>query len=223
MFDLKKTRQFLYDISTTATRSGARQAHMLADGGPTEKDKQIARSTLEQYHKEEQAKREAAFPVEVLRVGLRASIERGEATRAEDKTRILNTIAARTADLDAEYPRDHPAYAVLDAQLRSLVAVAAWPKAAKEAGLVQRLNLPALLKADHKRTTLVLCLRGCQFANDAEIADGLSGLTCLTTLDRSIPFHCTCITSMNSWKSMEPLPSMSMPSKIACTWAGVVF
>ena len=130
--------------------------------------------------------RESSFPKDALLVGLRAEVEKGQATRDEDKRWILNTIAGETADLDAPYPILHASSAELDAQLRALVAVAAWPQAATVDGLVQELGLPALLAADHTRTSLALSLSGCQFANEVEIATGLSGLTSLTHLDLNL-------------------------------------
>ena len=178
MFDLKKTQTFLYDISTTA----AGKAHMLADG-PTAADSD---KYGEQAALIAKGEREQSFPKDALLVGLRAEVEKGQATRDEDKRRILNTIAGETADLDAPYPIGHASFAELDAQLRALVAVAAWPQAATVDGLVQELGLPALLAADHTRTSLALSLYECKFANEVEIATGLSGLTSLTHLDLNL-------------------------------------
>ena len=70
MFDLKRELPFLYDLSTTLAHKGARKAHLLADGGPAAQDVEKARHDFGRLRAK--ADRESAFPIEALRVGLRA-------------------------------------------------------------------------------------------------------------------------------------------------------
>ena len=79
------------------------------------------------------SKREVGFPLDVVRVALKITVECAQASRPEDRIHILNVIAERSSeDLDLDPVSGHHKYGEADRILRSIFAEAAMRKAIAE-------------------------------------------------------------------------------------------
>ncbi|CAE7446694.1 GPR125, partial [Symbiodinium necroappetens] len=117
----------------------------------------------------EKARREEAFPAELLQRGLAVSIELAQASQDQDKIRILNSIAcprAVTRILDELPPENHASYSVVNRALASHFAVSGLY--ACHAQNRDASALLAALCADTERLTVQLSLTGCKHFRDAE-------------------------------------------------------
>ena len=115
------------------------------------------------------SRREELFPANLLEHGLEVRIEIAEATREEDKTRILNSIAfprAGTQALDEAPNGEHDNYGTVNRALRSHFAMSGlYPCYVQDADPT---NFLAALRADAARLSVQLSLTGCKHFRDAE-------------------------------------------------------
>lgn len=120
--------------------------------------------------------READFPLTLIDKGLAVTIESAEASRPEDKVRILNFLAG-TAFLNM-FPEHHEKFNVVNAKLCAIFALAGWPKvmAGKwpdENGERRRSDLLSkfaeALARDKERVRLDLSFFNCPRFNDTEL------------------------------------------------------
>ena len=116
------------------------------------------------------SRREELFPANLLEHGLRVRIEIAEATREEDKTRILNSIAfprAGTQALDEAPNGEHDNYGTVNRALRSHFALSSlYACYAQDADPT---NFLAALRADAARLSVQLSLTGCKHFRDAQM------------------------------------------------------
>ena len=68
------------------------------------------------------ARRERPFPRDRILKGLGATIQTANASKAHDKTHILNYVSGNVNDLDAEPPKDHDNYEALNDAVRGAFA-----------------------------------------------------------------------------------------------------
>jgi len=117
--------------------------------------------------------REEPFPLEIIECGLSFDLLEADASVAEDKTHILNSIANRPLNL--EVPKDHVKFDEASRRLRSLFAIAFLrrtlaPAVDQERRDKQR-SLQALLaeeiRGDDWRRSLDMGLAGCSVSDGA--------------------------------------------------------
>lgn len=128
----------------------------------------------------EKTEREQDFPINLIRAGLLARLERGEASREIDKVRILNCMKRNFLSLDdaavlQTLEEDRDVYDTANVVLHGRLAIAVWPQAVKK-GLVLDLELPAVLRRDVRRTGLLLDLQQFEEATDSELEALAQGL-----------------------------------------------
>lgn len=145
------------------------RAYLLADG-VTKEDMRQRNRYLRGGAARAKAEREKSFPIEVIRFGLMLQVEQSEATRQEDKVRILNCLTG-APDLDCIPASTHPVYDQLNIQVRATLAVAGWRQAI-EKGLVEELCLRQHLFADVYRDKILMDFTHCKGLDDP----GVSGL-----------------------------------------------
>ena len=150
----RDSKNFLLDVAATDTSC----AHVITDGlaGAEGRTWPILGLLCK-------SQREQAFPVDVLEKGLGVDIATAQASKEEDKTRILNSIAfprAKTLALNMEIPTGHPNYDIVNKALASHFALATIDSSYRQGYDPSRL-LQAL-KADEERTKVQLSLTGCQ-------------------------------------------------------------
>jgi len=157
----------LLDIATC--HRGA--AQVLTDGLAEADDDSFFGSMVA---RESKARREAAFPEEVLARGLSVSLETAQASVDSDRVHILNAIA-EMPDLDGPPPADHPNYQLVNRRLRCTFALAAWPNALRR-GKVQAMGLPRILKADTGLAELNFTFCGIRGVDDDSLGQLVSNV-----------------------------------------------
>ena len=118
------------------------------------------------------SQREQAFPMDVLEKGLAVNIAAAQASREEDRTRILNSIAfpkARTLELNSNIPTGHPNYDIVNKALASHFALATIDSSYRQGYDPSRL-LQAL-RSDEERTKVQLSLTGCQCFDERHLCN----------------------------------------------------
>eukprot|EP00930_Biecheleria_cincta_P045550 TRINITY_DN31393_c0_g1_i1.p1 TRINITY_DN31393_c0_g1~~TRINITY_DN31393_c0_g1_i1.p1 ORF type:complete len:1146 (-),score=148.99 TRINITY_DN31393_c0_g1_i1:126-3563(-) len=119
-------------------------------------------------------RRESAFPFEILRPGLKMSIEDAQASKPDDKMRILNLIANRP--LSRPYLQQHENYNRVNKWIQANSAVLLWMSAVK-LKTIDEWGLPEAISADTKRRTLIMSFQG-----NRQIGDDV-----LISLGRALP------------------------------------
>lgn len=115
----RNSRSFLLDVAAT---DGNHEAHVITDGLAGAEGRVLPILGLLC-----KSRREESFPVDLLQKGLSVDIQTARATRLEDKTRILNSIAfprSRTAALNTDVPTEHQNYTNVNRALASHFALA---------------------------------------------------------------------------------------------------
>ena len=118
------------------------------------------------------SQREQAFPMDVLEKGLAVDIATAQASREEDRRRILNSIAfprARTLELNSNIPTSHPNYDIVNKALASHFALATIDSSYRQGYDPSRL-LQAL-RSDEERTKVQLSLSGCQCFDERHLCN----------------------------------------------------
>eukprot|EP00930_Biecheleria_cincta_P068865 TRINITY_DN56696_c0_g1_i1.p1 TRINITY_DN56696_c0_g1~~TRINITY_DN56696_c0_g1_i1.p1 ORF type:complete len:580 (+),score=98.53 TRINITY_DN56696_c0_g1_i1:102-1742(+) len=152
----------LLDIATV---DGGQQPQLLTDG-MTSKEEEMEKG--HQFHFsmpsgwKAKSKREDAFPLEVIQLGLQINISTSNASIEVDRTRILNSLAGRSLmDLDVPPQNDHRNIQIVDEVLRSTFAIAGWRQALlKDIDISDASSLPLgkALQGDTSRTRLDLSI-----------------------------------------------------------------
>mmetsp|Transcript_88694 Transcript_88694/g.237183 ORF Transcript_88694/g.237183 Transcript_88694/m.237183 type:complete len:870 (-) Transcript_88694:190-2799(-) len=130
----------LYDIATVHPDSG--RGVVITDG-VSAADFDEAKGRVDLAH-EIKSRRESLFPMQLTKRALDIRIEKAEASMEQDKVRILNRIAT-SSSLDEVPPVDCEEYQRVNRSLHGIFATAAF-RQALEAGAVESLNLPAILR-----------------------------------------------------------------------------
>jgi len=150
----------LLDIATV---DGGQQPQLLTEG-MTSKEQEMEKG--HQFHFsmpsgwKAKSKREDAFPLEVIILGLQINISASNASIEVDRTRILNSLAG-SADLDAPPPNDHRNIKIVDEVLQSTFALAGWRQALLKKVDISNdssLTLAKALQGDTSRTRLDLSI-----------------------------------------------------------------
>ncbi|CAE7510557.1 atk [Symbiodinium sp. CCMP2592] len=116
------------------------------------------------------SRREEPFPANLLEHGLGVRIEIAEASREEDKTRILNSIAfprAGTQALDEAPKEEHDKYGAVNRALRSHFALSSLYACYTRD--TDPSNFLAALRVDAARLSVQLSLTGCKHFRDAQM------------------------------------------------------
>ena len=115
------------------------------------------------------SRREETFPAHLLQHGLAVDIQLAEASKQDDKRRILNSVAcprARTRALEDEPQADHANYSEVNRSLASHFAInglyAHYAQGRDASPLL------AALRADTARMTMQLSLTGCKHFQGSE-------------------------------------------------------
>ena len=150
--------RLLWDIATV---DGDQQPQLLTDG-MTSKEKEMEKG--HQFHFsmpsgwKAKSKREDAFPLQMIELGLQIQISAAKASIEVDRTRILNSLAAGSlAELDASPQNDHRNIEISDQVLKSTFALAGWRQALlKKIDISDDSSLPLAkaLQGDTSRTQL---------------------------------------------------------------------
>ena len=178
----RASNSLLLDVGAT---DGHDVAHVLTDGlAGGESRAQPVMALLAK------SRREKSFPTELLKEGLAVNIEQASATKAADKTSILNSIAcprSRTIALNSNYSRDHPSYQIVNRALASHFALAAMYTSYLQDQDVS--SLLVALQADEARTSLQLSLTECDKFTDEKLSTLLEHLPrCLQNLRLDLGF-----------------------------------
>lgn len=108
------------------------------------------------------SKREASFPLEVIKHGLQVDISKSTASMEIDRTRIINALAgASVSDLDKPPVEDHRNVHVVNEVLRATFAIAGWRQAlSKKVDISDDGSLPLAraLSGDTQRQRLDLSI-----------------------------------------------------------------
>ena len=155
-----RKQPMLLDIATVV-EDEARTAQLLTQGLTSREAKMEelrSRYYWEPSGWDHKFKREANFPVTIIRQGLKVDVKRAQASRKEDKTRILNALAGRPLnEIEEVCLEKHPNYTIIELGLQSTFAVAAWGRAAQE-DLELLTALEHALVEDETREELVMHL-----------------------------------------------------------------
>jgi len=120
-------------------------------------------------------KRESHFPLDLGCAGLGIDVKRSRASREVDRKRILNSIAGREGDLDAQPLMTHAMYDRVNTRLRTVFALASWPKAVVEKPDVLT-DFSRIVAADTDREDMRLNFPNCKVFTDerlGEVADAI--------------------------------------------------
>mmetsp|Transcript_97228 Transcript_97228/g.222779 ORF Transcript_97228/g.222779 Transcript_97228/m.222779 type:complete len:870 (+) Transcript_97228:3-2612(+) len=152
----------LYDIATVHPESG--RGVVITDG-VTSADFDEAKGRVDLAH-EIKSRREALFPIQLTQRALDIRIEKAEASMELDKVRILNRIAT-SSTLDEVPPVDCEEYQRVNRSLHGIFATAAF-RQALEAGVVESLNLPAVLRRSGV-SRIGMSFAGCRAMNQENL------------------------------------------------------
>lgn len=121
--------------------------------------------------------RELSFPDEIVKAGLGCNVKLALASSEKDRSSILKHITNRPED--AKPPREHEKYEELNTRMASLMSQAFWHRALSadkptqeepRKKFIAHLNhLANAIAADRWRTTLSLCLAGCQLGDEESL------------------------------------------------------
>merc|ERR1712196_300059 len=121
-------------------------------------------------------KREAHFPLRLLLIGMHIELQNGKASVEEDRKCILQCIAKSEtgSERDGEITLQK-ALQRANSKLHSFLAQVAWPQACKR-GMVERFDLPSILKQDTDLRSLELSLAHDPKLKDQDMAQLARGL-----------------------------------------------
>ena len=119
------------------------------------------------------SRREQSFPMDLLQKGLSVDIAAAQASKEEDKTRILNSVRcprAKTWALDTAFPTQHPRYDAVNRALASHFALASIQQSYRN-GQAQAYpsTLWQALRSDAERRSIQVSLTGCQSFRDPDL------------------------------------------------------
>lgn len=157
--------QFLLDIATVDS-SG--EAQLLTSGLAGAERRMVPLLGLQA-----KSAREALFPLPVLCRGLSVDVAAAAATQAEDKRRILNTIAGNR-DLESQPPAAHKGYDEVNRSLRATFALAGWSATIQKG--VTCSSLGAALQEDQGRKFVGLSFLGEPNFGDAQLLHLVSSM-----------------------------------------------
>ena len=160
----RDSNNLLLDVAAT---DAVHEAHVITDGLAGAEGRILPILGLLR-----KSQREQAFPMDVLEKGLTVNIAAAQASREEDRTRILNSIAfprARTLELNSNIPTGHPNYDVVNKALASHFALATIDSSYRQGYDPSRL-LQAL-RSDEERTKVQLSLTGCQCFDERHLSN----------------------------------------------------
>lgn len=187
---IEDTRRPLVDMATVGVdHHGDEKVELLTDG-LTKQEKEKALEEMA-WGMDTKLTREASFPVTVIERGLGVHLERARVFSEADRRRILNFLAGRP--VDEEPPKQHEAFTRVNAKIRAHFAEFAWPTAMAR-GLVNKLDLPRMLKEDCERTDLSMFMAFRKEVDDsilASVVDSFSEHLLKVSLNVS---HCPLIT-----------------------------
>ena len=167
----RNSKSFLLDVAATDANH---EAHMITDGLAGAEGRVLPILGLLC-----KSRREESFPVDLLQKGLSVDLEAARATRLEDKTRILNSIAfprSRTAALSRDVPTEHQNYANVNRALASHFALASLESSYRTGH--DPSNLLRALHLDGERRLVQLSLTGCRNFDDLHLQNLLNHMPC---------------------------------------------
>ncbi|CAL1164568.1 unnamed protein product [Cladocopium goreaui] len=156
------------------------------------------------------ALREANFPTLLAQKGLSVDISKADASKAEDKIRILNCIRlpqARTKELTDVAPLQDPNYSAVNKALAAHFAIASWFGAVTQGQDTS--NLRRALAADSSRHMVELSFTGCRGFGDDSLQQLLNHLPRKLRLLR-LDLAFTGVQSWNFQKEMPPLEQLTL-------------
>ena len=151
----RDTNSLLLDVAATATDG---VAHVITDGlvGAETRVLPILGLLCK-------SRREQCFPMDLLQKGLSVDIAAAQASKEEDKTRILNSVRcprARTVALDTPFPTQHPRYDAVNQALASHFALTSIQQSYRS-GQGPAPCLWQALRSDAERRNIEVSLTGC--------------------------------------------------------------
>ena len=117
------------------------------------------------------SRREQSFPMDLLQKGLSVDIATAQASKEEDKTRILNSVRcprARTWALDTPFPTQHPRYDAVNKALASHFALTSIQQSYRN-GQQAPSTLWQALRSDAERRNIQVSLTGCHSFRDPDL------------------------------------------------------
>ena len=117
------------------------------------------------------SRREQSFPMDLLQKGLSVDIATAQASKEEDKTRILNSVRcprARTWALDTPFPTQHPRYDAVNKALASHFALTSIQQSYRN-GQQAPSTLWQALRSDAERRNIQVPLTGCHNFRDPDL------------------------------------------------------
>jgi len=119
------------------------------------------------------AKREADFPLEVLRLGLHVKVQNASASVEADKVHILNSLAkVPPHELDKAPAVDHPTYTAVNRRIAAICALACWRGAVDrgvDIGIGADFSLASALRDDARCEAVDLSFAECNQFGDIEL------------------------------------------------------
>ncbi|CAL1154760.1 unnamed protein product [Cladocopium goreaui] len=117
------------------------------------------------------SRRGQSFPMDLLQKGLSVDIATAQASKEEDKTRILNSVRcprARTWALDTPFPTQHPRYDAVNKALASHFALTSIQQSYRN-GQQAPSTLWQALRSDAERRNIQVSLTGCHNFQDPDL------------------------------------------------------
>lgn len=118
------------------------------------------------------SRREQSFPMDLLQKGLSVDIAAAQASKEEDKTRILNSVRcprARTWALDTPFPTQHPRYDAVNRALASHFALTSIQQSYRNGQAQAPSSLWQALRSDAERKNIQVSLTGCHSFRDPDL------------------------------------------------------
>jgi hypothetical protein len=110
--------------------------------------------------------------MDLLQKGLSVDIAAGQASKEEDKTRILNSVRcprARTWALDTPFPTQHPRYDAVNRALASHFALTSIQQSYRNGQAQAPSSLWQALRSDAERKNIQVSLTGCHSFRDPDL------------------------------------------------------
>lgn len=165
----RDTNSLLLDVAAT---DAAHVAHVITDGLAGAESRVLP--VLGLLCK---SRREQFFPIHLLQEGLNVNITAALASKAEDKTRILKSIASpltRTFSRDTNVPTEHKNYDAVNKALASHFALASIDQSYRNGSDPSDLWQP--LRSDEEKGRIQVSLTGCEGFKDQDLQNLIGNL-----------------------------------------------
>lgn len=157
-----KSGSFLLDVAAT---DACNAAHVVTDGLAGAESRVLPILGLLC-----KSRRERSFPMDLLRKGLGVDIATAQASKVEDVTRILNSIAyprSQTRALNSAVPQRHPKFDLVNRSLAGHFALSSIVAAYWQGRDCS--DLLRALQSDEERSQVRLSFTGCQAFQDQDL------------------------------------------------------